>query len=556
MRDKCKTTLKQITNSEDLQNKFKQLIIEEYLNSFMTIPDFCEKHKITHKAFLFVKDKFNLKKDMSKYNHGGLPSSILKCKQTKFEKYGNSNYSNIEAMRATMLEKYGVDHPGKMKDHQAKVVKTFELHYPKGSEEYKELQARKVSHRNSKLFAQRIKATYEKQVKEDPEYFTSISEKRIKTNQIRYGVDNVSQIREIKDKKQNTVRSRLEKVKEENDCELLGDLIKKYGQGFLHKKENIEFVKIDSDVFVPRKYIPYIEDYTNHLLPDQKLYGSEGEKEVCDFLKTFYKKEIKLHDRTILNGKELDIYLPADNVALEFNGTYWHSIDANPKNETSHVFKTKCCEERDIHLIHIFEDFWYLKKEIYKSLIKAKFGIYEKIDARKCECKSIDASTYENFLEKNHLQGSVHSSIRLGLFYGERLVAVAGWGKSRFKKGEFELHRFCNQINCCVRGGFSKLIKHSNLDSFISYVDRATFNGDSYTNFGFKLLEVTKPSYFYVSARDFSRVSRLAAQKHKLSKILKNYDPDLSESANMLKNGYFKIYDSGCLKLEYHKGIL
>ena len=51
------------------------------------------------------------------------------------------------------------------------------------------------------------------------------------------------------------------------------------------------------------------------------------EREIYEFIQSFYKNEIIRNDRTVLNGKELDIYLPDNNLAIEFNGLHWHSED-------------------------------------------------------------------------------------------------------------------------------------------------------------------------------------------------------------------------------------
>lgn len=74
------------------------------------------------------------------------------------------------------------------------------------------------------------------------------------------------------------------------------------------------------------------------------------------------------NDKKVLNGKELDIYIPSKNLAIEYNGLYWHSDKATlekndiPNKETRmyakyrHIEKTKLCKEKNIRLIHIFED--------------------------------------------------------------------------------------------------------------------------------------------------------------------------------------------------------
>ena len=157
-------------------------------------------------------------------------------------------------------------------------------------------------------------------------------------------------------------------------------------------------------------------------------------------------------------------------------------------------------------------------------------------------------------LELYHLQGPVKSSIRYGLFYQDELVAVIGFGQSRFKKGELELHRYCVKSDYQIIGGFSKLIKHScqenNIKEFVSFIDLAHYNGKGYKKIGFTKISVTKPSYVYVKGDQI--LSRIYCQKYKLKKLLGDqYNPDYTESQNMTLAGYYKIFDSGNLKVKY-----
>lgn len=58
-----------------------------------------------------------------------------------------------------------------------------------------------------------------------------------------------------------------------------------------------------------------------------------------------------IHNRTVLNGKEIDMYFDGKKLAIEFNGNYWHSDLMKEKNY--HRDKTLSCMEKGIHLIHI-----------------------------------------------------------------------------------------------------------------------------------------------------------------------------------------------------------
>ena len=44
---------------------------------------------------------------------------------------------------------------------------------------------------------------------------------------------------------------------------------------------------------------------------------------------------------------ELDIYIPSHNLAIEFDGLYWHSEIHKPSNY--HLNKTELCEEHRIY---------------------------------------------------------------------------------------------------------------------------------------------------------------------------------------------------------------
>lgn len=286
------------------------------------------------------------------------------------------------------------------------------------------------------------------------------------------------------------------------------------------------------------------------ICPNCKGHGcvSGKEKDVVRYIQSVYEGTIIENDRKVLYPKELDIYIPKKNLAIEFNGIYWHS-DAYLHNRFYHQEKTLACREKGIRLIHIFENEWMFKQDICQSIINAALGIYKlKLNARSCIIKPLNSIDYRNFLIKNHLQGAINSPIRYGLFYMNELVAVIGFGKSRFKKDEVELHRFCSKLGYNIRGAFSKLIKHSNVEDFITYVDLAHFSGSGYAEVGFDEIGITEPNYKWI--KDSLSLNRFSTQKHKLQHILGNqFNPELSESENMSINGFYKIYDSGNLKL-------
>ena len=371
---------------------------------------------------------------------------------------------------------------------------------------------------------------------------------RQQTNLERYGAVSPTQVKEINQKQINTKRKNIENFMKEYNCTLFKDLIKQYGQGWLSL--NLPKIYNGYNAYISNDYLDEIIEYSKSTHTNN--YTSNKEKELANFIKSLGVPIIENDSSTVSNRNgrhfELDIYVPEKQVAYDFDGIYWHSTLF--KDKKYHQRKTNYCQEDGIRLIHVFEDLWDNKKEIYKSIIKSSLNIYDRrIYARDCEFCKLSTKEYKDFLDNNHLFGAVNSTHRYGLKYNNELVQVVGFGKSRFKDKEMELHRMCSLLNTQIVGGFSKLIKHSNIKNFISYVDLATYNGQGYVSLGFTVIGKTEPGYFY--CKDGIRYNRLNFQKHKLKDKLDIYDNNLSESDNMLNNGYLKIYDAGNLKLFY-----
>ena len=67
---------------------------------------------------------------------------------------------------------------------------------------------------------------------------------------------------------------------------------------------------------------------TKYELNEMIEYGtfSESEEELYRLVTEMCNDaKVVQRDRTVLNGKELDIYIPDKKIAIEFNGDYWHS---------------------------------------------------------------------------------------------------------------------------------------------------------------------------------------------------------------------------------------
>lgn len=276
---------------------------------------------------------------------------------------------------------------------------------------------------------------------------------------------------------------------------------------------------------------------------------SRGEQSLNEFIKLNYTGWIVEHDRTLLQGKELDLILPDLGLCFEYNGSYWHS--EHKVEESYHLNKTTQVEQLDFQLIHINEYAWINKRQIVESRIRSLLGLTTKIFARKCTVQKIKYP--KEFLNVNHLQGrGVPTGINYGLYYENQLVATMTFSKSRYRhEYQYELIRYCSLLNTTIIGGASKLLKAFEREyspvSIVSYANRDYSQGNLYQQLGFACVDVTKPGYTYNKRGEELHLSRFKFQKAKLQSILSNYDPQLTELENMHNHNYYRVYDSGSL---------
>lgn len=286
------------------------------------------------------------------------------------------------------------------------------------------------------------------------------------------------------------------------------------------------------------------------------------------FIKDFLNQKNIPHvssNRKLLDGKEIDIYLPDLKLGIEVNGNYYHSENGGDKTKSYHINKTILSNEKGIDLIQFYEDEILFKRDILLSKLSSKLNLNTKIHARKCHIFDISKKDSSLFLEQNHLQGNSIDKIRIGLFLGEDLVSVMTFGKKRKSLGkinnndnEYELVRFSNKKYTNVVGGFSKMLKYFlnkyNPTKIETFADirwsGINYSKTVYHKNGFKFIGKTPPNYWYIKNDKYSnRYHRFGFRKDVL--IKDGYDENLTEWEIMKIKGYDRIWDCGSLKFEF-----
>jgi hypothetical protein len=457
---------------------------------------------------------------------------------------------SYEKAKHTLIKKYNVENPFELKGyenmhHSRNGNKISQTHQNKSFEEKQQIKT-KIS------TTLKNKSEIEKKI---------IKTKKEQTNIIKYGVKNslskdspFRQQAELNNR--NSFINRLLIWLKENNLELLGEY-----RGVKDQNGDIIYYNFkhtpSGNIFIDHVACGRLPQYKN---PNVSIGISEQERELQNFIKELLPtEEIIFNSRNLVKGFEIDIYIPKHNLAIEYNGLYWHS-ELNGKLKEYHLYKTQICELKNIQLIHIFEDEWNNNRAIVKSKLRSLLHQNQnKIFARKCIVKEVNNKEKNIFLNKNHIQGEDKSKVKLGLYYNNELVSLITFGKLRKITGnkhednKYELIRFATKLNTNVTGGFSKLlnyfIKKYLPIQIISYADRRWSMGKLYVKSNFTFIHNTPPNYWYMKYYKH-REHRYKYRKSELYKLLDNYNPTISEWENMKLNKYDRVWDCGSKKYE------
>lgn len=509
-----------------------------YINTedtfYTNIEDFPEEKvgKLLNKFFYYKCDCCGKIKEKRIYSENRKLKVDFTCRECKYEKtslqrYGTKNPTSksIEKRNKTMIERYGTISTAQFIDY-------------------------------SKI-----------------DYATR-NEKSRKTNIEKYGVDNVAKNEDVKNKIKQTNLKKYGGIapacNEEIKNKQRNTIIKKYGSfdnmpgpKASHEKfikyrntlsEEIGLEWIDQNEFRGKydgKPIYYtfkcnncgaiFKDDFHSGLPicrncNPTLNGSsKQEEDIYKFITSVYTGTVIRHDRSILNGKELDFYFPDLKVAIEYNGTYWHGYRKDTTMSLSD-FKKKIeekrliCESKDIRLITIDEADYVDRPDVYNRFIQDTICPRKRVFARNCIVREIDTDTAKEFCEYYHINGFKGGYKKLGLFYNDELLIVAIFGKH--PKYENECVRLVYKTSFDVIGGWAKIVKHFG-KKFLHYVNLKYFRGENKTGCGYR---------FYIKKK---LVYRQQVQKKYLSNYCDKIDENLSDFQNCLMNNGIAIFDVG-----------
>lgn len=478
-----------------------------------------------------------------------------KIKKTNLKKYGVENVAQNnkikQKLKQTNQERYGANSPLESKIIQNKIqnanLKKYGVKYPFQSKEIQDKSHNTAVKRYGIDYMLIARTAFlEKNQNKNP--FVVYQEKIKNSLMRKYGVDHPLKDTDILKKSQDTLSnnhgvtnpSQLHISQESyqilEDFEKFKSLCKKHSLKDLTTLLNV------SESIIWNRHDRYNLDFYS------KKSRSQYEEEIANWLD---QNDISYIRNYKINSKTVD-FLIDQNFAIEFNGLYTHSENSNYGKKLKidskyHYSKYIDCRAQNIKLFTVFEDEWNQRKSIIKNRIlvitnKATKGI----SARKCAITSIDSLTAINFLNQYHLQGGIPSSIYLGAFYENQLIAVMTF---KVNKNSYELNRYASDFQIHP-GLFSKMLsyfeKNYDYDFVYSFSDNRWGWGEVYDSNGFSVDSYVKPDYF---------VTNYKIREHKFnwrkSRIQSRFNIDITNKTELeliheLK--WDRIWDCGKIK--------
>lgn len=254
---------------------------------------------------------------------------------------------------------------------------------------------------------------------------------------------------------------------------------------------------------------------------------SVPEEELCEYVTDIcdkYNIKVVRHNKKLLNGKELDIYIPDLKIAIEFNGIYWHS--SLKKDEYYHQNKTIDCARLGVRLIHIFEYEWEDNQQGIKNYLN--HIIENKISGGTEDKTYLGDIKIENNSGKIELKSEDSSLIVQACEIEDNKVIIE---KTYIKDWSYAT----SFISTCM----DKLKeKYKNI---IYLVDISKYTGNWLLKQGFINDEITEPGYTCIEKSNMDRNSRYV-----------DLDEELNLSPQQLSElGLYKIYNCGYLRMVY-----
>lgn len=245
--------------------------------------------------------------------------------------------------------------------------------------------------------------------------------------------------------------------------------------------------------------------------------------------------------------KTVDIYLPELNLAIEYNGNYWHS--SKFVSSEAHREKQELCASGGWRLVYINSDEWKFRQHAVVAYLKMLTGKVSTVHADSAEIVEVTQQEASEFLDTHSLTDNTACGAYLGLAQNGCLKAIVG-----FNHGISNIELTCFATEGIVVGGFSKLLsvllERTGVNSVTAYSDNRTSTGEVYQKAGFTKVKINDPDYKYLEPGWDDRLRDKS--KYQKDKLIERFGEETclgkTEQEIAWEHDIYQVYDCGQTK--------
>ena len=235
----------------------------------------------------------------------------------------------------------------------------------------------------------------------------------------------------------------------------------------------------------------------------KQFNSSRMEEDLGDWLRSL-DLSITTHNRAIINPKELDVYLPDYNLAIEFNGNYWHSINILGRNY--HQEKTFDCLNKNIRLIHIYEFEWNQKRDVIEKYLRNILDL-DLIRLEMKDCCIEEVSTFDAtlFLDRNlPLTQLDIGDINIAIKKSKEIISLMSF--KQLENNSYLLGSFTDNLSYNLSNSYHELLRYFEdkykPSNIVSFCDIGKYWGSTWEKLGFELTEIYRPEEIYNDSKN------------------------------------------------------
>jgi hypothetical protein len=347
------------------------------------------------------------------------------------------------------------------------------------------------------------------------------------------------------------------------ECKICGKKLKKITESHVNKHNmtlneyRIKFNLNNAGDIISKKERNDIIRRRKTTFKPKKIYKrSKGEDKIIEFLQE-HDINIISNERNLLDGFEVDIYLPNYNIGIEYNGAYFHSEYNGKKDINYHKAKTNLLESKNIKLIHLFDSDINNNIDKVKKMLLDFIGInLISITENDYIIEYINEETKNNFISDNSINIIDVSKYNIGCLVNKEIVSLMCFD---FYDNEIIINNYINKLGYKIENDykliFNKIKSEFDVKIFKGYYNKLwnNFENNIFEKLGFIKNKNTDPDFYYIKFSGSDK-NRLIIKNIFTEDIIKQrfheiYSENKTIDQMLFECGYDRLWDSG--KIEY-----